>query len=191
MSINLHCFENMSMPMKCRECSCYKISRSKTGLSAARISEILEKRTEDMVIMETPNQVAELVDMDDVAEVDYHIVTMYEGTMRYTFVTDRIGIFSPMDKSKVIGKEVSEVLSKYWFGMLNRYYVKALRGKHETALLMKIGLIRLLHTFPIRDRCDNVIGAMVLILPPSSRFQAGLEDVDEHVDVYPTSQHME
>ncbi len=185
MSINFHCFENMNVPMRCRECTCYKAS-NKTGLSAARISEILEQRTHDMVIMETPNQVSELVDMDDVLEVDYHIVTMYEGVLTYVFVTDRTGIFAPLDKSAILGKPVENVLSKYWFGMLNRYYVKALRGKHETALLMKLGMIRLLHTFPIRDRCENVIGAMVLIMPPSSRFQAGLEEADEHVDVYPS-----
>lgn len=141
--------------------------------------------------METPNQVAELVDFDDVCDVDYHIITMSEGVMRYVFVTDSHGIFSPMSLRDVLGKTVVEALPKYWYGMLNPYYRQALLGKYKTAMLMKLGMIRLLHTFPIRDKCDNIIGAMIMILPPSTRFQAGLEEVDEHIDVYPDSQAMQ
>jgi hypothetical protein len=192
MSINLHCFENMTVPMRCKECACCRTTSTSAsgGLSAERISQIMSNRTRDMMIMETPNQVSELVDFDDAALVEYHLITMSEGEMKYIFVTDKQGIFSPLSAKDVIGKKVVEALPKYWYGMLSRYYMYALRGKYKTAMLMKVGMIRLLHTFPIRDKCDNVIGALVLILPPSVRFQAGLEEVDEHVDVYPDQQSM-
>lgn len=179
----------MTVPMKCRECVCCK-NGGPHALTAERLSNILSNRTNDMIIMDTPNQVAELVDFDNVTGVDYHIIAMSEGEMKFVFVTDHHGLFSPLHAKDVMGKKVAEALPKYWFSMLGRYYKSTLTGKYKTAMLLKVGMIRLLHTFPIRDKCDNVIGAMILILPPSSKFQAGLEEVDEHVDVYPDGQEM-
>jgi hypothetical protein len=190
MAINVHCFENMSVPMKCKDCSCYRAGGNE-GLSAERLSHILSNRTKDIVLIDTPNQVNELVDWEDVADIDYHIVAMSEGIMKFAYVTDRHGIFSPLLPEQVIGMDVVEALPNYWYGMLKRYYIQTLEGRFKTAMLMKIGMIRLVHTFPMKDKKGQIIGALIMILPPSIRFQAGLEEIGHEERTVPISQVME
>jgi len=190
MSINCHCFENMSVPMRCKECACIRstpppstVPPEGTINTAERPSKILSIKNRDIVIIDIPHhEVTSLVDFDDVTDIDIHMVSYHEKVIKYIYVTDHHGLFSPLHVTEVIGKDISLALPKYWYALLNPYYTGMLtKGTIFKKVVMKPGMMRLLHTFPIRDRCDNIIGGILMLIPPSPLFQTEVEEVNEPV----------